>query len=163
MDIPAWFMMEFTEFHLYGLIFLLGSFTVASLSDIKYMKAQAEFGEVWILCFVAFLVYELWSFGDKDQIQFAAKWGLIILFMALSNMHIGILFKLAWGDIFACIAIMAMLTAGLVVVFVVVLFIMKLVMQPFLKAFGSGGAYPFMPVVMGATISVLAISYYLLN
>jgi hypothetical protein len=160
MDIPTWFMPEFTEFHIYGLIFLLGSFTVASLSDIKYMKAQAEFGEVWILCFVAFLIYELWAFGDQDNIQFAAKWGIIILFIAISNMHIGIILKLAWGDIFACMAVMAMLTAGLIVIFILALIILKTILRPFLKMFGSGDAYPFMPVVMGATIGVLAVAFY---
>jgi hypothetical protein len=161
MVIPEWLILTLTNKQLYGLIFLLGSFTVATLSDLKYMKAQAEFGEVWVLVFVGYLAYDLWRFYDLDQIQFAAKWILILLFIATSNKHIGILFKLAWGDIFACIAVMAILTPGFIVLFIVIVWLLKIIMKPVLKMFGSGDAYPFMPVVMGGTIAVLGVAIYL--
>ncbi len=49
-----------SQFQLYGLIFLLGSFSVATLSDLKTMTAQREFMEVWILFILAFLAYDVY-------------------------------------------------------------------------------------------------------
>ena len=82
-----WLILNLSELQIYGLIFLLGSFIVASLSDIKYMKAQAEFGEIWILGFIFFLALDIWKLNEIDQMQFAAKWILIVGFLILSNIR----------------------------------------------------------------------------
>jgi len=42
----AWYGIALSTFQLYGLIFLLGSFTVATLSDLKRMSAQRELLEI---------------------------------------------------------------------------------------------------------------------
>ena len=157
-----WLVLELTQFQLYGLVFLLGSFTVATLSDLKYMKAQAEFVEVWILCLVAFLVLDVWRLEEPEHHQFAAKWILILVFMLVSNRYIGILFKLARGDVMACAAVMALLTPPLIIIFILCILVLNIFLKPILRAFGSKSAYPFMPVIMTATILVYGTVLYLL-
>ncbi|MDO9536758.1 MAG: hypothetical protein Q7J68_00375 [Thermoplasmata archaeon] len=159
--LPEWLILTLSPFQLYGLVFLLGSFTVASLSDLKRMSAQSEFVEVWVLCLIAFIVLDLWEFGDMENIQFMIKWALIIVFIAISNKHIGALFKLATGDVMACAVVMALLTPAFIIIFIVLLKILDLVFRPVLRGFGSRDAYPFMPVVLVGTIAVITLVFYL--
>ena len=65
-----------------GLAFLLGSFSVATLSDLKYLAAQREFREVWLLFLLAVLLFDAYDLngGRLAPAAFAVKWGLIALF-----------------------------------------------------------------------------------
>ena len=159
--LPDWLILDLTQNQLYGLIFLIGSFTVATLSDIKYMKAQSEFVEVWVLALLFFLVIDIWRWEEVDQNQTMAKWALIFIFMPLAHHSFGILFKLARGDVFACAAVMALMSPALIIVFIIILKVADLLFRPILRSFGSGNAYPFMPVVMCGTLGVLGIGFYL--
>jgi hypothetical protein len=58
---------------------------------------------------------------------------------------------------------MAILTPGFIVLFIVVVWLLKIIMKPFLKMFGSGDAYPFMPVVLAETITIVMMGIYLLH
>ncbi|MFO7619021.1 MAG: hypothetical protein R6W91_05140 [Thermoplasmata archaeon] len=156
-----WLVLELTQFQLYGLVFLLGSFTVATLSDLKYMKAQSEFVEVWVLSLLVLLAFEIWNLEEDAHYFFAAKWMLILIFILISNRSFGVLFKLARGDVMACAAVMSLLTPALVLVFIVCLKILDLITRPILRGFGKGSAYPFMPVVMATTMVVFGTVLYL--
>ncbi|MBA3045203.1 MAG: hypothetical protein KKH41_00675 [Candidatus Thermoplasmatota archaeon] len=158
---PDWLVLNLSSFQLYGLIFLLGSFTVASLSDLKRMSAQSEFVEVWVLCLIGFIVLDLWKLGDIENFQFMLKWGLIIVFIVLSNSRIGLIFKLAMGDVMACAVVMALLTPAFIIIFILILKLFDLLFRPILRGFGNRDAYPFMPVVLAATLAVIAIVFYL--
>ncbi|MCK5038099.1 MAG: hypothetical protein KAS16_03270 [Thermoplasmata archaeon] len=159
--LPDWLILDLTQNQLYGLIFLIGSFTVATLSDLKYMKAQSEFVEVWVLALIVFLAIDIWRWDSLDQNQAIAKWILIFIFMPLAHHSFGILFKLARGDVFACAAVMALMSPALIIVFIIILKVADLLFRPILRGFGSHNAYPFMPVVMAGTLSILGIGFYL--
>ncbi|MFH1126185.1 MAG: hypothetical protein V1703_03590, partial [Candidatus Altiarchaeota archaeon] len=65
----------------YGFLFLLGSFTVASLSDLKRMAAQKEFAEVWLLFTLAAFLYDFYRLSGSAYIDvFAVKWVMIGIF-----------------------------------------------------------------------------------
>ncbi len=158
--LPEWLMLELTQSQLYGLVFLIGSFTVASLSDLKYMKAQTEFVEVWILAFLVFLAISILRWEVVGQNQTIAKLALIFIFIPLAHHSVGILFKLARGDVFACVAVMALLSPALIIVFILILKVSSILFSPILKGFGSHNAYPFMPVVMFGTLAIFSIGFY---
>lgn len=151
------------QFQLYGLVFLLGSFSVATLSDLKRMSAQREFTEVWVLFFLFFLGYDIYTgYTHRRNWILYAKWGLIGLF-AISGFT-GLLFNVALGDMFACLAVVALLTPPFILIFILALKIFQLLVGPFLKVgFGKKRSYPFLPVVTSATISTLLIGFYILD
>ncbi len=159
--LPEWLILDLTQNQLYGLVFLIGSFTVATLSDLKYMKAQSEFVEIWVLAFIVFLVIDIWKWDSLDQTQTMIKWAIIFIFMLLSHHSIGVIFKLARGDVFACAAVMALMSPALIVVFIIILKVSDLLFRPILRKFGSGNAYPFMPIVMCGTLAIMGIGLYL--
>ncbi len=62
-----------------GLAFLLGSFTVATLSDLRRLSAQREFVEVWWLFALVVLGLEIHDARSGDGMHvLALKWGLIV-------------------------------------------------------------------------------------
>ncbi len=162
MDIPI-SPLTLSQFQLYGLVFLLGSFSVATLSDLKRMSAQKEFTEIWVLFFLSFLGYDIYIgyTHGADWILYA-KWGLIGLFAILGFTRI--LFNVASGDMFACLAVVALLTPSFIFLFILALKIFQLLLRPFLKlGFGKKRSYPFLPVVTAATVSTLVVGLFLLK
>src|SRR5262245_30780521 len=101
-----------------GLAFLLGSFAVATLSDLKRLSAQREFLEVWLLFILTVLGFEAYDLheGTLEPAKFGVKWGLIGLLSFLSLSRVGILFRLAIGDVAALAAAASLLTPTLVLV-----------------------------------------------
>ena len=59
----------YTAVQLYGLVFLIGSLTVASLSDLRRMAAQKDFAEVWVVFTAAFFAYDFYRLfvGDRRK------------------------------------------------------------------------------------------------
>lgn len=151
------------RFQLYGLIFLLGSFSVATLSDLKHMSAQREFTEIWALFFLSFLGYDIYiGYTQGADWILYAKWGLIGLF-AIAGFT-GVLFNVALGDMFASLAVVALLPPPFILFFILALKIFQLVLGPFLKVgFGKKRSYPFLPVVSAATVSTLILGFYIFN
>lgn len=150
--------LELGQWRMLGLAFLLGSFVVATLSDLKRLSAQREFLEVWVLFVLGVLVWDVVQAGRRDwelwQVP-ALKWGLILVLGVLSWQKVGPIFRLARADVFACAAAAALLTPVLVVGFWVVLKVLAMVLGPMLA---RGRPYwPFMPVVTGATVIAMAV------
>ena len=143
----------------FGLAFLLGSFTVATWSDLKRLSAQREFVEIWLLFALAMLGYDAWRAqgDDVSWLRVGLKWGLILLASVLSLRQIGVLFRLAPADVAALAATASLLTPGLVVLFYAVARALAVVARPLLARDGS--AWPFMPVVTLATLAVLALGW----
>jgi hypothetical protein len=149
--------LELSQWRQLGLAFLLGSFAVATLSDLKRLSAQQEFVEVWLLFVFAMLASDLndWHRGEDEGRMLAVKWGLILVLSLLSVRWVGILFRLAFGDVAALAAAASLLPPLLVVILFVAAKGIAIVLAPLL---GRGRThYPFMPVVSLATLLVLAL------
>jgi len=155
--------LSLTRLQLYGLVFLMGGFSVATLSDLRRMSAQKEFMEIWILFFFSFLIYDLYmgyTLG-ADWILYA-KWLLIVLFFIIwaSDRF----FKTAVADVCACLAVMVLLTPLFILLFLLGLKIFDLLLRSTLKkGFGKNNSYPFMPVITPSTASVFIIGFYILD
>src|SRR5262249_44975990 len=163
MSLPSWFWETFTlslkltPLQGFGLAFLLGSFAVATLSDLKRLSAQREFLEVW-LAFLAVAAgygcFESWGGGVVWQLP-AVKWALVALFSLLSFKEVGVLFKLAPGDVAALAAAASLLTPVLVIVFYLAAWLIAQGVRPLLAR--GKAEWAFMPVVSLATIAVLVV------
>lgn len=152
------FSLDLGQWRTIGLAFLLGSFVVATLSDLKRLSAQREFLEVWVLFTLGVLAYDLVVLA-MDEVAWslwpvvAIKWGLILVLGLLSWQPTGALFKLARADVFASAAAASLLSPLLVLLFWVALKVFAVVLRPVLA---RGRPYwPFMPVVSAATVAVL--------
>lgn len=143
-----------SEARLYALFFLLGSFAVATVSDVKHLAAQREFLEVWAVFAFAVLALDLAQAGFEVEPWFVVKWLLVAGFSLASWEKTGPWLRLAIGDVAACAAAASLLPAGLVLGFYVIL---KLVSVPAAGILARGRShYPFMPVVTVATVALLA-------
>jgi len=140
-----------------GLAFLLGSFAVATLSDLRHLSAQREFPEVWILFLLAALGHDLYGihFHDAPVTVAILKWGLIVILSVLSRF--GLLFRLAVADVAALAATGSLLSPALVVIFYGAAKVIALIVGPVLA---RGRPYwPFMPVVTLATLGILLLGF----
>lgn len=161
LDIGYWMHPPLVEPYTYGLFFLLGSFTVAALSDVRRMSAQSEFLHVWVIVVVALLLLDVYQLRVEPVDRFLVKWAAIFTLCVLSYKHVGVLFRLEWGDVSAMAAVCGLLSPLLVVIFFVILKGVDLVMRPFLRQWGREGAYPFMPVVTASTFVTLPVATFL--
>lgn len=147
--------LELTQPQLLGLAFLLGSFTVATLSDLKRLSAQREFLELWVLFTVGVFAYDVFGLW-QDAWQLwqvpAARWGAILILCIVSWERVGGLFHLARADVWACAAAASLLAPLLVVGFWLVLKVVAVALRPVLAR--GVGPWPFMPVV---TVSVVLV------
>lgn len=154
-DILDYVALDLSRFEVYGLFFLLGSFVVATLSDVKHMSAQREFMDVWWGVAVILLGIQLWASGLRPEAPLVLKWILVAAFGLLSHRAIGLWLRLATADVAACVAAAMLLSPGLVLAFFLLL---KVLAWPMSKLLARGKpAYPFMPVVTLATIAILAL------
>jgi hypothetical protein len=146
-----------------GLAFLLGSFAVATLSDLKYLSAQREFLEVWLLFIFGVLVFDFYDLhsGSLEPAKFAVKWGLIALLSVLSHKHVGVLFRLATGDTAALAAAACLLPPTLILIFYAIAKAITWLAQRVL--FPNRAYWPFMPVVSLATLAVMALGFALVS
>lgn len=160
---PVWvdevfgFSLQLTQAQLLGLAFLLGSFAVASLSDLKRLSAQREFLEVWVLFGLGVLLYDaitLWQAGWELWQVPTAKWLAIATLAALSWEKVGSIFSLARADVWACVAAASLLSPLLVLGFWLVLKLVAMLARPLLAR--GPGPWPFMPVVTLSVVLVLS-------
>ncbi|MFH1789440.1 MAG: hypothetical protein ABH834_08675 [Candidatus Altiarchaeota archaeon] len=152
--------MMLLQLQLYGLAFLIGSLTVASLSDIRRMAAQKDFAEVWAGFTVLFLLYDVYHLDQLNPTMVAAKWMLIAFFAVASAKLTTQWFVLSLMDIAAVTAVMSLLTAKYVLIYYFIIIVAKEVLNPILKKFGDAGAYPFLPVVLTSTIIIFTTLNY---
>ena len=162
MDLSGLMMqLSLTQFQLYALSFILGSFAVATWSDLKHMSAQQEFLEIWFMIALVLLTYDAYSVTTgASYLPIAIKWGIIFFFAFISHRKIGIYFHLATGDVIACIAAAAILPAGLAFVFFFILKPADMLLKPVLKIAGKKRAYPFMPVVLVSVLAVIGFAIW---
>jgi hypothetical protein len=140
----------------YGLVFLIGSLTVASLSDLKRMAAQREFAEVWLLFTLCFFGYDLYhSYQEASNITFIAKWAMIAIFAIFSWKYFGIILSLSEMDLTASFAVMSLLSPIFILGFYLLLIAFKTILTPILKKFGDGLSMPFLPVILTATTTLI--------
>jgi hypothetical protein len=160
-----WLDFSMDQLQLYGLAFLLGSYSVATLSDVKRMSAQSEFVSIWAVITIGLFVIDVYLMGINSLAWeiFTVKWLVIVLFSLISHERVGLYFRLATGDVVAIMAAAALLTPLLVVLLYILLKVVDVIMAPGLASFGTKTAYPFMPVIFVATIIVLLIGHFLLR
>lgn len=143
----AW---DLSRWEVYGLFFLLGSFAVASLSDLKHMSAQREFMDVWWAFAAVLFVGQLWLSDFDPSGPLITKWVLVLLFCLASHAAIGLWLRLATADVAACAAAAMLFPPGLVLAFFLLL---KILAWPAARTLGRGKpAYPFLPVVTAAAL-----------
>src|SRR5262245_5372103 len=111
MNLPSWLegsltlALTLTTWQQFGLAFLLGSFVVATLSDLRRLSAQHEFLEVWVVFLLAVLGFECYEvYNGAPWPPLALKLALLALFSFLSLRTVGVLFRLAPGDVAALAA-----------------------------------------------------------
>src|SRR6516164_9201314 len=140
MSLPTWLpdwltpALELGRTQQFGLAFLLGSFTVATWSDLKRLLAQREFVEIWLVFTLAMLGHDVWSVhvGGMPLERVGVKWGLIILASILSLRWVGVLFRLAPADVAALAAAASLLSPGLVILFYLAAKVIALGLGPLL-------------------------------
>jgi hypothetical protein len=165
MDLPPWVGQAFTltltlsYWRQLGLAFLLGSFAVATWSDLKRLSAQREFREIWLAFLAGMLAVDVYDARVGQSVAWqvlVVKWGLIVLFSLLSLARLRLrygLLRLAPADVAALAAAASLLTPTLIILFYVGAKLLGMVIGPLLK---RGPYYPFMPVVSLATVAVFA-------
>jgi hypothetical protein len=151
--------LRLAEWQQFGLAFLLGSFAVATWSDLKHLSAQREFVEIWVVFLLAVLAFDVWHArhtGEGWETP-TLKWVLIVIFSVVSLRQVGVLFRLAPADVAALAAAASLLPPALVVLFYLVAKALSLAVGPLLA---RGRRYwPFMPVVTLATLGALALGW----
>lgn len=157
--IQQFLMIKISSVQVYLLWFLLGSFTVATLSDLKHLSAQKEFLQIWLLFVLIVFVTDIYYhyYLKQDIIYLVLKWTLIFVFMPLYFHYYG---KIAWGDIFAKMAACSLLSPVFVVVFIVFINIIDRITRGLWQKCGRGQFYPFMPVIFLTTVILLFVSLF---
>ena len=147
---------------LYALSFLLGSFSVATLSDLKRMSAQSEFVSVWAIIAIGLFIIDVYLVGT-DKLAwdiFGLKWVLIVVFSLLSHERVGVYFQLATGVVVAMMSAAAIMGPVDVVIFYILVKVVDWITRPIWKSFGTETAYPFMPPIFLTTAIVLIVSWF---
>jgi hypothetical protein len=167
MELPPWvgractLELTLSPWQQLGLAFLLGSFAVATWSDLKRLSAQREFLEIWLAFLagmVAFDVYEVRVSARVPWQVAALKWGLIALFSLFSFERLPLpyrLFRLAPADVAALAAAASLLNPVPIVLYYLAAKLLGKLLGPVLR---RGKYFPFMPVVSLATVGVLAVA-----
>jgi hypothetical protein len=164
MSLPTWLdeqlaqSLQLSSWQQLGLAFLLGSFVVAAWSDLKYLAAQREFLEVWLVFLLVVLVHDVVVVhaGRAPGGMIVLKWSLLLGLSALSLREVGVLFRLARGDVAALAAGASLLSP----LFILLFFLAARGFDLLLRRVLARGRpfYPFMPVVTLATVAVLALA-----
>jgi hypothetical protein len=163
MPLPTWLGemtrvgLQLSHWQQLGLAFLLGSFAVATWSDLKYLAAQREFLEVWVIFLLVVAIHDAVQvhLGGMNTGPTVAKWMLLALLALLSLRQVGVLFRLAVGDVAALAAASSLLSPVLIACFFLFARGFDLLLRPMLAR--GRAFYPFMPVVTLATLAVLAL------
>ncbi len=131
--------------------------TAAALSDLRHMSAQTEIVEVWgaILAFAVFvdIVGNRGRLGDPDlAIPLATKYAILIALCVGSHERVGLIFRVASGDVLALAAGAVFLSPVLVLGYFALVKLFDILERPILRRFGTRSGYPFIPVVFSATL-----------
>src|SRR3990172_3218758 len=124
-----------------GIAFVLGNFATATLSDLRHMSAQHEFVTTWELILLVLIGYDVLInlnalLSGAVVLSLALKYGLIVVFCLFSHERIGLLFRLATGDVVALACASALLSPILVILFFVLVKLFDLLEAPLLRRVG---------------------------
>jgi hypothetical protein len=170
LELPAWFgdafsvSLALSPARQFGLAFLLGSFAVATWSDVKHLSAQREFLEIWLAFLASVFLYDAYEASQSSPGMWqplAIKWGLIGVLSLFSLEAAGLpyrLFRLAPADVAALATAACLLTPVLIVLFYVGAKLIAMAIGPFLRR--GRRYYPFMPVVSLTTLGVFAVGLF---
>jgi hypothetical protein len=140
-----------------ALVFLLGSLTVSSLSDLKRMAAQTDFAEVWA-AFCAFMFIVDVYYGVTAELAlapFIIKWLLIVVFAAACTGTHAI--SISTMDVAALTALLSALGPADIVITLVLTLVVNELLRPILRNYGEAGAYPFLPTVLAVNLLMLLV------
>ncbi len=153
------FYFEMSIYQIYALFFLMGSLTVASISDIKNTAAQKEFFHFWLVFTGVMFFVDIYPNIIEGQYfaVFSAKWIIIAVFCILSSRSVGVFFGLAKMDVAAVAAISSLFNIYSVIIFFVLLKVVSLIERPLLS---SDERYPFLPVVLTSALIILLANLY---
>ncbi len=148
------------DVQVYLLWFLLGSFTVATLSDLKYLSAQKEFLQVWVVFILTMFVTDLYynCYLIQNTTYLVLKWGLIFVFLPFYFHYIH---RVAWGDIFAKMAACSLLSPLFIIGFIILVKIIDRLTKYLWLRWGRNNLYPFMPVIFFTTLILIIASAFL--
>jgi len=142
----------------FALIFLLGSLSVSSLSDLKRMAAQTDFAQVWIAFTILMFSQDLYL-GLTSQLPFTAfltKWILLVLTVtAASSPTIS---QISSMDVAAQTALYSTLTPAYILLAIILTILFNEILKPILRSYGDAGAYPYLPTVFTVNLLILAIT-----
>lgn len=149
----------------YALVFLLGSLTVASISDLKKLLAQKEFFQFWSLFTATLFAIELYPILQEPGLHllpleqsFLVKWTLIAAICVLSWKETGILFKLNKMDVVALAAIFSIFNPYTILMIAIITKLLSLMLIPLLS---RRGRYPFLPIATLAALIILGLNVVL--
>ncbi|MFP4633725.1 MAG: hypothetical protein ACLFM9_01990 [Candidatus Aenigmatarchaeota archaeon] len=153
------FMLELSQYQLYALLFLLGSLTVASISDLKNMSAQKEFFQFWAVFTAVLFVVDAYPKLLEEPLlaEFWGKWILIALVSLLSWKKTGVIFKLARMDVAAVAAVASLFDLYPLILFYPLLKVVSVLEAPLIS---SERRYPFLPVLLSTSLIVLLMNLY---
>ncbi|MBL7053588.1 hypothetical protein ISS06_00075 [Patescibacteria group bacterium] len=151
---------KISAIQVYLLWFLLGSFTVATLSDLKYLSAQREFIEIWIIFTIAMLGTDIYYhyYLSANLVYLGIKWGIILIFLPIYFHYIQ---KVARGDVWAKMSACSLLPPFFIIVFIALIGIIDYLTKKIWMRFGRARAYPFMPVIFFTTILLMIIANHI--
>src|SRR5262249_55257317 len=149
MNLPPWLedvglALRLAPWQQFGLAFLLGSFSVATWSDLKRLSAQREFVEIWLFFVLSMLALDGYHayLALTPAFRVGVKGGLIAVLSLLSRKQGGVLFGLAPADVAALAAAASLLTPTLVALFYGIAKLIALAIRPLLARGRS--VWPFM-------------------
>jgi len=148
-----------TTLQFYGLIFLLGSFTVSSISDLKRLAAQKDFAEVWgLYTLTAFIIDGITNTGDPNNLALVAlKWMLIITVAVITTTNkLGI--RLAMMDTAAITALASTLPPIQAITSLILILLLNEILTPILRNISKSNAYPFLPIIWLANLTYITIN-----
>ncbi|MBD3262567.1 MAG: hypothetical protein GF334_13015 [Candidatus Altiarchaeales archaeon] len=150
---------EATQIQLYGLIFLFGSYTVSSLSDLRRLAAQTDFAEVWgLYTAIFFLIDAAQAAAQTETITYLTiKWMLILAFAA-ATASTRIYIRLSLMDVTAITALCATLPPIQTITAIILIAALNEILTPILKSLAQTGAYPFLPIVWSTNLLLITIN-----
>ncbi len=136
-------------------IFLIGTYTVATLDDLIRMRASRSFLYIWA-ALAAGLLYAQDAFGEEALWPRLALAALVIVVCksGIAGM------RLAWGDIIAMMPALMLLPLPNAALFLVLVFVAdRLVLRLFSARLLRRQSYPFMPAILAGMALTLLVLY----
>lgn len=132
-------------------IFILGTYAVATLDDLIWMKASRSFIYIWGAIALALLYFR----RDDEMLWIHVGIAVFVVLAFKTGLVLGV--RTAWGDIIAMMPPIMLLPPLNSVAFLILVYIFdKIVLRFFYAKILRKSAYPFMPAILvGMLLSIL--------